>query len=155
MTDQEMTDQKEYQLTSIIPPLLDRAGLIELLQKIKKWILELGGSLKGESIVKRNLGYPIKKYQQAFYARLTFTLAPKEIDRLQKQLKFEENILRYLIIGLKPKVAQFQFPDIVQDKIKPAEFKKTPPQKEEPLIKPEPKVKLEELDKKLEEILGQ
>jgi len=143
-----MTDQKQYQLTSIVSPLLDQAGLTELVQKIKKWISDLGGSLKEEKITKRNLSYPVKKYEQAFYANLNFILSPTEIAELQKKLKLEENILRYLIVGLKPESIRPEPLDLAR-----AKFKKAPPQREETLLEAKPKVKLEELDKKLEEIL--
>lgn len=151
-----MTDQKQYQLTSIVSPLLDQAGLTELVQKIKKWISDLGGSLKEEKITKRNLSYPVKKYEQAFYANLNFILSPTEIAELQKKLKLEENILRYLIIGLKPESVRPKSLDLARAKpfdLAQGRFKKAPPQREEALLKAKPKVKLEELDKKLEEIL--
>jgi len=184
-----MTEEnKPYQLTYLLSPLLDQKKIEEISQKLKKWIIEKGGSLaeKGNSSLglKKNLAYPLKKYRQAFYFNLNFLLAGKTVDQLGKQLNLEKDILRYFIITKqKPKTkftpldkrhltgrVQEAIDHKIVDRIEPLMDKprafqerelgkqiplseksakdKTAPEKKE-------KVKIEELDKKLEEILNQ
>lgn len=47
---------------------------------------------------KRKLAYEIKKFQEAFYVVLNFELEPANIANIEKSIKFEEKIIRYLII---------------------------------------------------------
>ena len=74
-----MTEEnRTYQLTYLLSPLLEQKNLEEISQKIKKWIIEKGGSLSEKENLslghKKNLAYPIKKYRQAFYFNLNFLL---------------------------------------------------------------------------------
>jgi small subunit ribosomal protein S6 len=120
-----------YQLAYLLSPELKK----EEIEKIKKDLtsfFEKEGILdKIEEPLKRTLFYPIKKKTEAFLGTIYFYLEPEKIKELEKELKKEEKILRYLIVSEKaPKKVK------VEGKIK----------------KPE-KVELEEIEKKLEEIL--
>ena len=120
-----------YQLAYLLSPELKK----EEIEKIKKDLasfFEKEGILdKVEEPLKRTLFYPIKKKTEAFLGTIYFYLEPQKIKELEKELKKEEKILRYLIVSEKaPKKVK------VEGKIK----------------KPE-KVELEEIEKKLEEIL--
>jgi small subunit ribosomal protein S6 len=120
-----------YQLAYLLSPELKK----EEIEKIKKDLasfFEKEGILdKVEEPLKRTLFYPIKKKTEAFLGTIYFYLEPEKIKELEKELKKEEKILRYLIVSEKaPKKVK------VEGRIK----------------KPE-KVELEEIEKKLEEIL--
>ena len=166
-----MNDQpNHYQLTYLLPPSLDEKGALEIGQKLKKWIEEKQGKIEEEKTTNRNLAYPIKKYQQAVYLNLSFQIIPESVKELQEYLKLEGSILRYAI--------ERRFPRSLSKITKPARVKigqtKTYPEpdlfrharlketekkelSEKPVSTPSPKekVKLEELDKKLEEILNE
>jgi len=159
-------ENKKYKLTCLFSPLVDQKKLEEVSQKIKKWIIEKGGSLSEKENpllgLKKNLAYPLKKYRQAFYFNLNFLLASQLINQLGQQLNLEKDILRHLIITkqkIKSKPIREAIDHKIVDRIEPLVAKeiplskkptqeKTPPEKKE-------KVKIEELDKKLEEILNQ
>ena len=162
-----MTEEnRTYQLTYLLSPLLEQKKLEEISQKIKKWIIEKGGSLSEKENLspgfKKNLAYPLKKYRQAFYFNLNFLLASQLTNQLSQQLNLEKDILRYFIITkqkIKSKPIRKAINHKIVDRIEPLVAKeislsekptreKTPPEKKE-------KVKIEELDKKLEEILSQ
>jgi len=162
-----MTEEnKTYQLTYLLSPLLEQKKIEEISQKIKKWIIEKGGSLSEKENffpgLKKNLAYPLKKYRQAFYFNFNFLLAGQLINQLSKQLNLEKDILRHFIITkqkMKSKPIQEAMDHKIVDRIEPLVAKeiplskkstqeKTPPEKKE-------KVKIEELDKKLEEILNE
>lgn len=49
---------------------------------------------------KLNLAYEIKKYQQANFLFVEFSTTPDKIESLQKDMKFDEKVMRYLLIKL-------------------------------------------------------
>lgn len=47
---------------------------------------------------KRQLAYPIKKQQNGYYVVAQFTADPETITRLERVLKLEDDLLRYLVV---------------------------------------------------------
>jgi small subunit ribosomal protein S6 len=120
-----------YQLAYLLSPELKKEE-IEKIQKDLTSFFEKEGVLdKVEEPLKRTLFYPIKKKTEAFLGAIYFYLESEMIKELEKKLRGEEKILRYLIVSEKaPK------------KIKV----------EKKIAKPK-KVELKEIEKKIEEIL--
>lgn len=96
-----------YYLTLILNPDLEEKALLEFLNdKIKKVISGSSTSLGtgDEKVVSenmwgiRNLAYPIEKQKKGFYAHFEFETEPKVVKALDKSLKLEENILRFLLV---------------------------------------------------------
>ena len=161
-----MTDEihKQYEITLLISPQATEEEIQSLKEEFKKDIKTLGGDLKttGEA-EKRNLAYPIKKFQLAYYLTASFTLASEKVKELNSLLKHKKNILRYLTVvvaeekprPLTKKRGEEKIKKIAEEIIK--QEKKIPKEKisqKKVKEKKEEKVKLEEIDKKLDEILG-
>ncbi len=126
---------KYYQLTYLISPELSIGEIKNLQEKIKLPIEKEGILEKIENPVKKKLAYKIKKKSEAFLANLNFYLSPEKLGNLEKKLKAENNILRLLILVKgKPKIL---------------------PEIKKPKKIAEEKVELKEIEKKLEEILGE
>jgi len=144
---------KLYELTFLLTPDLSEEERALSQKKIQSFIQEEDGILTdSKNPLKRKLGYPIKKKGEAFLVTLNFNLAPEKLGSLEKKLRSENQILRYLILTKK------------RPKIFPAEGKKLPfsskilpseTYKDKIIVKPpkEKKVELKEIEKKLEEIL--
>jgi len=68
--------------------------------KIVTNILEQSGAkiLFTNYIGRRNFVYPVKKERAGFYINLYFTIEPKNLSALDKTLRTEREIVRYLII---------------------------------------------------------
>jgi len=133
---------KLYELTYLISPDLSEEEIRVLQEKINSLIQEEGrvlpDSTSNGGLVRKTLAHPIKKNRSAFLSTLSFQLNPEELESLEKKLKAESKILRYLILTKKlPKMAV------------------VPVKKPKRIIKPKPKVELKEIEKKLEEILGE
>lgn len=47
---------------------------------------------------KRQLAYPIRKQQNGYYVVTQFTADPETITRLERVLKLEDDLLRYLVV---------------------------------------------------------
>ena len=128
---------KTYELTYLITPDLSEEETRAFQEKIIASLQEEGGILTEAGIIsKKRLAYPIQKKIQVYLAVLTFQLNAEKLVNLEKKLKAENQILRYIIITKVPR------------KEKVFRIKKAlPPPKEK-------KVELKEIEKKLEEILS-
>ena len=89
----------QYYLTLVLKPDLEEKERKELLDDVKKKMAGDSGKLSKEDIWgARDLAYPINKQTKGFYAHFEFETEPKLIKALDKNLKIEENILRYLLV---------------------------------------------------------
>lgn len=144
-------DIKLYEIAYLISPALTEDEARDFHQKRKNDVLELGGLIDHEGeIKKRRLSYPIKKMTEAFLAYFRIMLSRDNAEKLKKSFE-QENILRSLFVETKRNPVRVP-------RIKPA----TKPVAEETAaekattqeIKAADDAKIEEIDKKLEEILG-
>jgi len=133
---------KLYELTYLISPELSESELKSLNEKINSLIQKGTGVLNEVKLpIKKRLGQLIKKQREAFLINLSFYLEPDKLGNLEQQLKSEKKILRYLILA--------------RPKIKIAKVRKRPTKVIPKIPVKEKKVELKEIEKKLEEILGE
>lgn len=167
-----------YQLSCLFSPLANEDGANKAADKIRAWITEQGGAItnsgshKVDNIQRRSLSYPMQKYQEALAWCLYFTLVPDKIGELKKRLDKSKDVIRAMIVKsprIKPEKKKIEtLNDFkIVDKIEPLpaikgsytpapEPPKAPEQEaQESIARPHEKVRLEELDRKLEEILNQ
>ncbi len=138
---------KNYELTYIVSPELSEEELKELESKITSLIrVENGVLSEVRPPVIKSLSYPIKKKRSAYLISLGFQLAPEKLENLERKLKQEAQIIRYLLL-IKP-VSGIR--EVMAPARKPRLRAALPKVK-----KPETKVELKEIEKKLEEILGE
>jgi len=131
---------KLYELTYLITQKISEEELKALGEEISSLIQKEGGVLNEiNSPIKKSLFFPIKKEKEVILADLTFYLEPERLANLEKELKSEKKILRYLILTKK-----------ITKKVKPTKGR---PVISKPKIKE--KVELKDIEKKLEEILGE
>ena len=133
---------KLYELTYLISPEFSEEEQKSLNEKINSLIQKGAGVLNEVKLpIKKKLAYPIKKQREAFLINFNFYLEPEKLGSLEKELKSEKKILRYLILA-KPK-------------LKIAKVRKRPTKIIPKIPVKEKKVELKEIEKKLEEILGE
>jgi len=148
---------KNYELIYLSSPDLSKEELSLLREKISSLIQEVGGAISGSlanTSVRRKLASPVKNKDEAYFTTLDFHSEPEKLETLEKKLRLESQILRYLIL-VKPKPEKLFEPKPAQ--ILPARLafgnsKAGGPRK---TLKEKPKVELKEIEKKLEEILGE
>lgn len=129
---------KLYELTYLISPELSVEEIKAVQEKINTFIQSQGGVLvETGSPMRRNLAYPIKKKEQAYFTTIIFQLSPEKTLELKKELRANSEILRYLLLTKK--------------------ISKRPetPKRRKREVKPRQKVELKDIEKKLEEILGE
>jgi small subunit ribosomal protein S6 len=90
----------EYELTFVIQPDADQEQQEALRQRVVDYITDAGGELLGTlEWGRRRLAFPIRNYTAGFYVTLRIRLAPSAIDDLQRMLRLNEDVLRYLVLS--------------------------------------------------------
>lgn len=136
-----------YELTYLIHPQADYKNITEetkaLVEKLECKVVEPTNS-PFSSAVKR-LSYPIEHQTSTYYHTVRFENEGEAIAKLEKELKFNKNIVRYLVVKIPKEALELKKATERVEPKKPSEPTKKSPEKD--------KVKIEELDKKLDEIL--
>lgn len=143
---------KLYELTYLVSSDFSEEELKTFCDKIGGFITETAGIIENQSnFVKKRLAYPIKKKTEAFLTTITFKIDSNNLEKIERKLKSENEVLRYIIIAKKPiKKIKEMAAYIPSEKISAKKKKIIHPLRQE-----ERKIKLKEIDKKIEEILNQ
>ncbi len=89
-----MTD---YELTLVFSPTSGAAA--KIIEEIDKLVLQAKGKLsKKEEWGKRSLAYPIQKISEGVYHYLELSMPAGEVGRIERRVKIEEGMLRYLLV---------------------------------------------------------
>lgn len=92
---------RKYELVCVIHPDLDEAAFNGVLDKIKGWVNEVGGSVdKVEVWGRRHLAYPIRKQREGQYVLFNLGLEPVATGSLDQNLRFLEPVIRYMLIAM-------------------------------------------------------
>lgn len=90
---------RDYELTLVIDPDLTSENQKKLVTKIKKIITDLKGKVATtKEWGKKELAYPIKKKTLGYYFFLETNLPEKAPAEIEKKLKLEEGVMRYLLV---------------------------------------------------------
>lgn len=85
-----------YLLTLVLKPDQEEKDRKALVDDVKK---KIGGKInKEDAWGARDLAYPIKRQTKGFYVHFEFETDPKVAKDLDKSLKVEEDILRFLLV---------------------------------------------------------
>jgi small subunit ribosomal protein S6 len=91
---------QNYTLTVLVKEKLsesDRTGIFDALKK------NFGSLGKEDLWGIRSLAYPIKHNDRAFYAHFEFSAEPSAILTLDKNIRLNEDIIRYLLVKVEEK----------------------------------------------------
>jgi small subunit ribosomal protein S6 len=92
---------REYELIFIVHPDLDETATNEVVERVKSWITEAGGTVnKVDPWGKRKLAYPIRKQNDGQYFFLQVEMAPTFIAEMERNLRFLEPVMRFLITAV-------------------------------------------------------
>jgi small subunit ribosomal protein S6 len=90
---------RNYELMILLDPNLQEEEISALLKEVQQTIANNQGKIiKVNQWGKRTLAYDIKKFREAFYVIIDFELEPENIANSEKSIKFEEKIIRYLLV---------------------------------------------------------
>jgi small subunit ribosomal protein S6 len=90
---------RKYELTVILPTDLKKEDGEKLLGKIKKAIDDGKGTIdKHDELGKKDFAYEINKQKEGFYYYWEFSVEPAQLPEVDRKIKAEEKILRYLLV---------------------------------------------------------
>jgi small subunit ribosomal protein S6 len=91
----------KYELVCIVHPDLDETAFNGIIDKVKGWVLETSGSVdKVEVWGRKRLAYTIKKQREGQYVLFNLSLEPVATAILEKNLRFLEPIIRFMLIAV-------------------------------------------------------
>jgi len=89
---------REYELVFIVHPDLDENATNEVVDRVKGWITEAGGAIDHiDPWGKRKLAYLIRKQNEGQYFLFKTHMTPTTVADLERNLRFVEPIMRFLI----------------------------------------------------------
>jgi small subunit ribosomal protein S6 len=92
---------RPYELIFIAHPDLEENAIKELVEQVKSWITDSGGSIsKVDMWGKRKLAYHIRKQSEGQYVLLHAEMDPQVSAQLERNFRITEPILRFLITTL-------------------------------------------------------
>lgn len=93
------TNQHEYELVFVARPNLGEEGVTALTDRVNQVVAGQSGAVQAvEMWGKRTLAYPIKKYFEGIYVLNRIAMPPQGTAELDRLLRFNEDVLRYLIV---------------------------------------------------------
>jgi len=150
----------QFELLYIIPAKFEEAEQKTVKERVDKIIADNNGVIKNHNTwLTRKLSYPINHIRQGIFMLAHFNLDGDSNQKIKKEMEIDEDILRVSLFKItkqrKPVAAARRpkkiLPQSVQKQPEPEEVAIT----EEPEAEVKEKISLEELDKKLEELLGE
>ena len=91
---------RDYELVVIITPEFDETATADIVEKVKSWITESGGSIESfEEWGRQKLAYLIRNHKEGQYYLFNIKLDPLAVNTLERNFRLQESILRFLIIN--------------------------------------------------------
>ena len=92
---------RHYEMVYIVNPTLEAESLKEVVDKFSDIVNKLKGTIiEVNEWGKRKLAYEIKKFDKGYYILLDFCGLPAVVKELERNLKLDDRILKYLNIKL-------------------------------------------------------
>ena len=91
---------RDYELVIIVTPEIDETATAEVVDKVKSWITESGGSIEStEEWGRQKLAYLIRNLKEGHYYLFNIKLEPSAVANLERNFSLQESILRFLIVN--------------------------------------------------------
>ncbi len=92
---------RNYELMFIIHPDLDDTALNGVVEKVKSWIVDAGGSIaKVDLWGRRRLAYSIQKQREGQYVLINAQMAPTFSAELDRNMRFLEPVMRSMLLAV-------------------------------------------------------
>lgn len=89
---------RSYELVCIIQPDLDETAFNGVIDRLKGWVSESGGSVDKVDIWgRRRMAYHIRKQREGQYVLLNVTMSPAAISALERNIRFQESVMRHML----------------------------------------------------------
>jgi small subunit ribosomal protein S6 len=92
---------RPYELGFILHPQVEQPDVTQAVDRVSQYVTATGGEVTSVDVWgRRALAYPIRKQQEGTYVFCNAQLQPQAIQDLERNLKLDEEVLRYLVLRL-------------------------------------------------------
>lgn len=92
---------RSYELGVVLSPNLEEAEMTQAIDKLSGYLKAGGGTVSSVNVWgKRTLSYPIRRQREGIYVFLQAMLDARAIGEIERSLKLDEHVLRYLLVNL-------------------------------------------------------
>ncbi len=90
---------RKYELVCIIQPDLDETALNGILDRVKGYVSEAGGSVdKVDVWGRKRLAYLIRKQREGQYVLMNLSLPSRATTDLERNLRYIEPVMRHMLV---------------------------------------------------------
>ena len=90
---------KNYELLAIYKPSLDSEELDKEVEKITKEIKSYKGKIESiDKMGRKKLAYDVQGYRDGYFANLVLTVPADKVVDFKRNLKLNENVIRYMFM---------------------------------------------------------
>ncbi len=91
---------RDYELVIIITPEFEEAATADIVDKVKSWITENGGSIESlEEWGRQKFASIVRNHKEGQYFLFNLKMEPSAIATLERNFNLQESILRFLIVS--------------------------------------------------------
>ncbi len=92
---------RDYELVLVVSPDAGDEGFPAAVERVNSFITERGGQIKNsDQWGRRRLAYPIRRFQDGYYAVTHFSAEPAVLKPLNASLELAEDVLRHLVVRM-------------------------------------------------------
>ena len=91
---------RPYEFTMIVRPDLDEADTSAVLSRYEGKIGADGRIIRRDVWGTKRFAYPVKKFFRGYYVCYSIVASPKIVKDLERQIRFDNRVLRHIIIGV-------------------------------------------------------
>ncbi|MBU1678923.1 MAG: 30S ribosomal protein S6 [Bacteroidetes bacterium] len=96
-----------YECVIILNAALEDEHVNAVLKRFEDYLKANGGEVSAfENWGRKRLAYPIHKSKSGYYAVYRFVSPRELIVKLERTLRLDENVIRYLTVALEPKAVE-------------------------------------------------
>jgi len=105
-----MNKQRLFETTFIVRPDIESEQVAEVRTRISELLTKLKApQVRWESWGKRKLAYPIQKFPKGYYLYVLYLGAPDVVAKLERALRIDEKVIRFLTVQVLDKVDSDNF----------------------------------------------
>jgi small subunit ribosomal protein S6 len=92
---------RQYELGFIIHPRVEQPDVTQAVDRVRQYVTATGGQVTSVDVWgRRSLAFPIQKSEEGTYVFFQTQLNPPALPKLERDLKLDEEVLRYLLLRL-------------------------------------------------------
>lgn len=99
---QHAPDPRDYEMMVVVTPTVSEEGLPAVVERISGYVATQGGEVASaiheNPWGRRRLAYQIQDHRDAFYVLYRFTAAPDALLEIEREMKLDEQVIRYLVV---------------------------------------------------------